>query len=358
MDAIMNYWQEIGVDGFRCDVSHIIPSEFWHWALARARTRNSNTYFYAECYEGDTRLEVPDANPDLASYHSNPLSLIEAGFSSVYGHDVYKGLMKIYEESGWANDLDSLTRPGFVGDNSLRYAENHDECRVASTQHWGGHGMSVGRVVSTVLFALSRGPVMVYYGQEVGEAATVGAAGFELDKGRTTFFDYWSVPELQKWYHDGSCDGSPLSIEQKELRAFYGRTLQSLTHPALAQGNFYPLNPANKSNSAYGRLPGETTSGHWMYSFLRNDPVNQKSVLVAVNLHPTQTLSGVRCLLSKESATALALPNGATLTGIDLLASSNPATFSAPADTLTTQGMSLPDLPPFSSYYFDLSTQK
>ena len=358
MDAIMNYWQEIGVDGFRCDVSHIIPSEFWHWALARARTRNPNTYFYAECYEGDTRLEVPDANPDLASYHSNPLSLIEAGFSSVYGHDVYKGLMKIYEESGWANDLDSLTRPGFVGDNSLRYAENHDECRIASTQHWGGHGMSVGRVVSTVLFALSRGPVMVYYGQEVGEAATVGAAGFELDKGRTTFFDYWSVPELQKWYHDGSCDGSPLSIDQKELRAFYGRALQSLTHPALAQGNFYPLNPANQSNPAYGRLSGETTSGHWMYSFLRNDPVNQKSVLVAVNLHPTQTLSGVRCLLSKESTAALALPTGATLTGTDLLASSNPTTFSAPADSLTTQGVPLPDLPPFSSYYFDLSTQK
>jgi hypothetical protein len=95
-----------------------------------------------------------------------------------------------------------------------------------------------------------------------------------------------------------------------------------------------------------------------MYSFLRNDPLNQKSVLVAVNLHPTQTLSGVRCILSKESVTALALPTGATVTGTDLLASSNPATFSASADTLTTQGISLPDLPPFSSYYFDLSTQK
>ena len=95
-----------------------------------------------------------------------------------------------------------------------------------------------------------------------------------------------------------------------------------------------------------------------MYSFLRNDPVSQKSVLVAVNLHPTQTLSGVRCLLSKESAEALALPTGATLAGTDLLASTNPTKFSAPADTLTTQGIPLPDLPPFSSYYFDLSTQK
>jgi hypothetical protein len=199
---------------------------------------------------------------------------------------------------------------------------------------------------------------MVYYGQEVGEAATVGAAGFELDKGRTTFFDFWSVPELQKWYHDGSCDGFALSSEQKELRAFYGRTLQSLLHPALAQGNFFPLNPANQNNPAYGRLSGETTSGHWMYSFLRNDPVSQKSVLVAVNLHPTQTLSAVRCRLSPESTAALALPAGTILSGTDLLASSSPSTFSAPADTLTTTGIPLPDLPPFTTYYFDLSTQK
>ena len=95
-----------------------------------------------------------------------------------------------------------------------------------------------------------------------------------------------------------------------------------------------------------------------MYSFLRNDPVSQKSILVAVNLHPTQTLASVRCLLSKESTTALALPAGSTLSGTDLLAASSPSTFSTPADTLTTAGIPLPDLPPFTTYYFDLSTQK
>ncbi len=37
MDAILAYWQEKGVDGFRCDMAHMIPPEFWHWAIRRAR---------------------------------------------------------------------------------------------------------------------------------------------------------------------------------------------------------------------------------------------------------------------------------------------------------------------------------
>ena len=353
MDAILAYWQEFGVDGFRCDVSHIVPSEFWHWALARARERNPKTFFYAECYEGDVRLEVPDANPDLAPFHSNPISLIEAGFDAVYGHDAYKRLMEIYEDKASANDLDAAARPGFVGDNSVRYAENHDEVRVASPQHWGGHGAKVGRAVSAILFGLSRGPIMVYYGQEVGEPADVGAAGFELDKGRTTFFDFWSVPELQKWINGGKYDGGGLSTEQKDLRSFYGQLVRSLSHPALAQGNFYPLNPANRENSSYGRIDRKE-SGHWLYSFLRHDPVAKRSVLVVANLHPKDTISKATLRLSSEAATALAASPDAMIGGTDLLSTTQPAQASCAAKNLTTSGFALPDLPPLSAAYFDL----
>ena len=353
MDAILTYWQSLGVDGFRCDVSHIVPSEFWHWALARARERNPKTFFYAECYEGDVRLEVPDANPDLAPFHSNPISLIEAGFDAVYGHDAYKRLMEIYEEKASANDLDGAARPGFVGDNSVRYAENHDEVRVASPKNWGGHGAKVGRPVSAILFGLSRGPVMVYYGQEVGEPADVGAAGFELDKGRTTFFDFWSVPELQKWINGGKYDGGSLSNEQKELRSFYGRLVRSLSHPALVQGNFYPLNPANRDNSNYGKLDRKEP-GHWLYSFLRHDPVAKKSVLVVANLHPKDSISKANLKLSSDAAAAVTTSADATVRGQDLLSLVHPPTISCPAKDLTTSGFPLPDLPPLSAAYFDL----
>jgi len=353
MDAILTYWQSLGVDGFRCDVSHIVPSEFWHWALARARERNPNTFFYAECYEGDVRLEVPDANPDLAPFHSNPVSLIEAGFDAVYGHDAYKRLMEIYEDKATANDLDAAARPGFVGDNSVRYAENHDEVRVASPKNWGGHGAQVGRPVSAILFGLSRGPIMVYYGQEVGEPADCGAAGFELDKGRTTFFDFWSVPELQKWINGGKYDGGGLSPEQKDLRSFYGQLIRSLRHPALAQGNFYPLNPANRENPNYGRIDRKE-SGHWLYSFLRHDPVAKKSVLVVANLHPKDTITKATLKLSPEAASAITASPDTTISGTDLLSHGTPSSISCPAKDLTFSGFLLPDIPPLSAAYFDL----
>jgi glycosidase len=353
MDAILTYWQSLGVDGFRCDVSHIVPSEFWHWALARARERNPTTFFYAECYEGDVRLEVPDANPDLAPFHSNPVSLIEAGFDAVYGHDAYKRLMEIYEDKATANDLDAAARPGFVGDNSVRYAENHDEIRVASPKHWGGHGAKVGRPISAILFGLSRGPIMVYYGQEVGEPADCGAAGFELDKGRTTFFDFWSVPELQKWINGGKYDGGGLSPEQKDLRSFYGQLIRSLRHPALAQGNFYPLNPANRENPNYGGIDRKE-SGHWLYSFLRHDPVAKKSVLVVANLHPKDPITKATLKLSAEVASAITPSPDTIIRGTDLLSHGTPSSISCPAKDLTSSGFLLPDLPPLSAAYFDL----
>ena len=360
MDAVLAYWQEMGVDGFRCDVAHIVPSEFWHWALARARERNPKTFFYAECYEGDVRLEVPDANPELAPFQSNPTSLLEAGFDAVYGHDAYKRLMEIYQEKAWANDLDSAGRAGFVGDNSVRYAENHDEVRVASPQvspkHWGGHGALVGRPVSGILFGLSRGPVMVYYGQEVGEPADVGAAGFELDKGRTTFFDYWSVPTLIQWMNNGKYDGGALPDLNRELRAFYGRLLNSLTHPALAQGNFIPLNPANGGNPTYDVTGGKKEPGRWLYSFLRYDPVSQRPLLVVANLNPNKEAPNVRLKFSEEATRLLRLSPEVTLTGSDLL-SAKPSSISAKAKDLVTAGISLPKLPPLSVAYFDLTTK-
>ena len=76
----------------------------------------------------------------------------------------------LMEGVAWANDLEAAEAAlgPFFFDCGLRYVENHDEERLAHPHSWGGLDGS-RRPAATSLFALSRGPVMVYHGQEVGE---------------------------------------------------------------------------------------------------------------------------------------------------------------------------------------------
>ena len=55
MDAVLAYWQSFKVDGFRCDMAHMVPPEFWAWALDRARQRDPDAFFVAEAYDNDPR---------------------------------------------------------------------------------------------------------------------------------------------------------------------------------------------------------------------------------------------------------------------------------------------------------------
>jgi hypothetical protein len=146
--------------------------------------------------------------------------------------------------------------------------------------------MAVGRPVSAVLYAMGRGPIMLYSGQEVGEPAE-GAAGFSGDNARTTIFDYWSMPEFAKWVNGGNFDGGRLSPEQRELRDWYGRLIRLMQEPAFTRGEFYGLNHANKENTDFGRLDSKTVSGHWLYAFLRQDPESGQAFMVVANFHGT-----------------------------------------------------------------------
>lgn len=296
MDEVIKYWQEFGVDGFRADMAHMVPPEFWRWLISRSRERQPAVYWMAEAYDDDDK-KVPGGDPQMAAVAQGEvmLELLGAGFDAVYDDPAYDTLKEIYDGTGTANDLDDLRPRGFFFDNALRYAENHDEVRLAAPSQWGGAGMGVGRPVTALLFGLSRGPVMMYHGQEVGEPA-VGAEGFGRDDARTTIYDYWSMPEFAKWVNDGKFDGGRLSTEQAELRDFYRRLLAVVDEPAFRDGGFYPLNPDNLDNPDYGRLPGGV-SGHWLYSYLRHDPASGQRMLVVVNLHPEEALRDVRVRL-------------------------------------------------------------
>ncbi len=354
MDVVLAHWQSLGVDGFRCDMSHMVPPEFWGWALDRARSRNPAVYFIAEAYNNDP-MKVEGGYDLVAHHHNVMLELLNAGFDAVYDDPSYKTLKSIYDGQSWANDLDGVlaAQGSYVFPNSLRYAENHDEVRLASKGNWGGLGMEVGRPVSGVLFGISRGPVLLHSGQEVGEPAS-GSEGFSDDNGRTTIFDYWSMPEVAKWVNGHRYDGGRLSPQQKELRAFYGRLLKTCGEPAFADGEFYPLNGANKDNEAFGRL-GEHASGHWLYAYLRSEGAGASCYLVVANFHRTETLRNVRIKLSPESRAALGASEG-DYHLIDKVGGLPP--LRVPTADLQGPGLLLPALPPLSASYFEIQPSK
>ncbi|QTN33593.1 alpha-amylase [Akkermansiaceae bacterium] len=291
MDSILAYWQEMGVDGFRADMAHMVPMEFWGWVVKRARSRDADVFFMAEAYDGDpAKLTDGDVLDEL----------LKAGFNGAYEHPAYKVLQGIHEQGKWANDLDPETFGGERFHRCIRYLENHDEVRIANPQHWGGAGMDAGRAAAAVMFGMSRAAIMLYSGQEVGEPA-IGAEGFSGDDGRTSIFDYTSMPEFRKWVNGGRYDGAGLSAQQKSLRSFYAELISILREPAFADGEFYGLNFANRGNPDFGRMAGETVSGHWLYAFLRYDGRSGQGFLCIANFHASATLRNVKVIIPDDA---------------------------------------------------------
>ena len=342
MDEILAYWQTMGVDGFRADMAHMIPMEFWRWAVKRARFRNPQVFFAAEAYDNDP-AKLTDAHVLD--------ELLSAGFDAVYDDPSYAILKGLYQAGKWTNDLDPLTFTGKRFHRSLRYAENHDEVRLANPKQWGGCGMKVGKPVSAVLFAMGRGPVMLYHGQEVGEPAC-GAEGFGGDDARTTIFDYWSMPEFTKWVNGGKFDGGRLSAEQNSLRAWYGKLIHATRARAFTAGEFYGLNHANKENPAFGRVGGETASGHWLYAFLRRESKTGQAFLVLANFHATETLHAVKIRIPHDARMFLGRLGDDTWTFTDKLDSNWSGAFSD--SLLETEGFALPDIPPCSAMLLEI----
>jgi glycosidase len=354
MDRVLAHWQSLGVDGFRCDMSHMVPPEFWKWAIAQARSRNKDVVFIGEAYDNDP-AKVPGVDPIISQLHNGKsnvmFDLLDAGFNAVYDDPTYRAIKKIYEGPSWANDIDEAQPDDFIFENSLRYAENHDEARLAAKSQWGGVGKQAGPAVCAILYGLSRGPVMLYNGQEVGEPAE-GVEGFGSNDARTSIFDYWSMPELIKWVNDHKYDGAKLSSEQQVLRARYGRLINLLNEPAFRDGIYVPLNQLNKENPKFGRLPNEQASGHWLYAFLRSDPKSGQRFLVVVNLNPTATLTDVRVQL--PASVFAGQDRQSPLFAIDRLNPKPLVDLKSTVGFVEDSGIPIAELPPVTGCYLEL----
>ncbi|HYO09683.1 MAG TPA: alpha-amylase family glycosyl hydrolase [Tepidisphaeraceae bacterium] len=286
MDEVLAYWQGRGVDGFRCDFAHYVPAEAWAFLIGRARQRQPSVYFFAEAYpwagSGDP---VTDSR-----------QLTEAGFDAVYHHHSYNHLKGIYQGTGGQDQYHEATvlLSAEGRRQAVMYLENHDERRIASpVVLTGGPGDSgfgsaaAGYQLAPLQFLCGPGPVLLLNGQEVGEPA-IGAAGYAGDNGRTTLFDYWSMPEFAKWVNGHAYDGGLLSAEQKALRTFYAALLELCQDPAVRADGYWGLKYFNRPELY------DDCSPH-LYTFARFADGGGRIVLVVTNFNPGgETASPVR----------------------------------------------------------------
>lgn len=240
MKDILVFWAKKSVDGFRCDMAEMVPVEFWNWTIPQVKAVNPEIVFIAEIY-----------NP---AQYKNYLQTgrFDYLYDKVQLYDTLRGLINKQRS---ANDIDVVQKSlEGINANMLHFLENHDEQRIASPDFAGNPWKAVPAMV--VSATIDQGPVMIYFGQEVGEPGA-GTEGFNGNDGRTTHFDYWGVPEHQKWINGGAFDGGLLSEDQKRLRQFYTSLLNiAQKNPAIVSGAYKAISQSDDVH-AFVRVFGD-----------------------------------------------------------------------------------------------------
>ena len=262
MTAILLFWAGKGVDAFRCDMAEMVPAEFWGYATAKVREQYPHIQFIAEIYGPDSYRRYID----------------EGGFDYLYDKvGLYDTLRAV--TCGYAN-ADAITQcwqaVDDIRDHMLSFLENHDEQRIAS-DFFAGSGEK-GRAPMIVAATISRGPVMIYFGQELGERA-MDDEGFSGRDGRTTIFDYWTVNTIMRWRNGGSFDGRQLTPQEVDLQHFYSTLLNLCSkEKAIREGDFFDLMYANPKSVHF--------NPHSHYAYLRR--AGKEVLLCVANFDSTE----------------------------------------------------------------------
>jgi glycosidase len=225
------FWLEKGVDGFRFDMAEMVPVEFWSYLNSSIKNKKPDAFLLAEVY-----------NPELyrTYIHSGKMDYL---YDKV---EFYDSLKHIMQGHGWTDHM-PMVQKGMedIEHHMLHFLENHDEQRIASPD-FAGNALK-GKPAMVVSATISTSPTMIYFGQEVGEAARENA-GFG-NPTRTSIFDYVGVPAHQRWMNDKKFDGGQLSGEEKALRDFYKRLLNFTIRSSALMGSYRDVHYYNRQHT-------------------------------------------------------------------------------------------------------------
>jgi cyclomaltodextrinase / maltogenic alpha-amylase / neopullulanase len=163
----MKFWvKDINVDGFRCDVAFMVPTEFWNRA----------------------RQELDEIKPVFMLAEAEEPELNEFAFDASYAWAMHHVMNNVAAGKQTANSIDSLilvNQKQFpLGTMLMQFTSNHDENSWAATEFTR---LGDGVLTFAVLKATIPGMPLIYSGQEA--AMDKMLEFFEKD-----FIDWSEIP--------------------------------------------------------------------------------------------------------------------------------------------------------------------
>ena len=264
---ILLFWAGKDIDGFRCDMAEMVPVEFWGWAIPQVKEQYPHIVFIAEVYNPyEYRNYIFNGHFD---YLYDKVGLYDTLRALTCGHDSATSITHRWQS------LSGIEK------NMLNFLENHDEQRIASDFFAGKATKAIPAMIITA--CMNTNPVMIYFGQEFGEAG-MDEEGFSGRDGRTTIFDYWCVDTIRRWRNGGKFDGKLLTGDEKNLHSFYSKLLNLCNkEKAIREGEFFDL--------TYANLEGTAFNEHKQYAFIRK--AGKELILILVNFDENPAAPGL-----------------------------------------------------------------